>query len=240
MDLVEIEMPKVALVVVAHPDDADFGAGGTIAKWIRSGVEVHFCLATSGGAGGFDGLIDRSEIPKIREFEQADAAEVYGVSSIEFLGFEDGSLETSLALRKEISRVIRKIRPDTVLCQSPERNYDRIQASHPDHLAAGEATLCSVYPDARNPFAFPDLLSSGFEPHIVTQVLMMAGPAHNYVSDISSTIDLKIKALLKHKSQIVDPDSLEKAIRDWAEMSGRSASLAVGAQVELFRVLHIS
>ncbi len=236
----EITYPKVVLVVVAHPDDADFGAGGTIAKWISEGVEVHYCLASSGGAGGFDTEIDRDLIPAIRESEQRRAAEIYGVHSIEFLGFSDGFIEANLKLRGEISRVIRTIRPDTVLCQSPERNYQRIQASHPDHLATGEATLRSVYPDARNPFAFPELLEKGLEPHIVSQVFMMAGPNHNFVSDISLTINDKIAALLEHKSQIKDPDALGKMIMSSALNNAREASLAPGVYAELFQVIKIA
>lgn len=237
MQSVEIVPPKLVLVVVAHPDDADFGCGGTIAKWVNEGVEVHYCLATSGGAGGFDPSIDRSLMPEIRRNEQRNAGAIYGVSSIEFLEFEDGSVEPNQRLRHDISRVIRKIRPDTVVCQSPERNYQRIHASHPDHIATGEAALRSVYPDSRNRFAFPDLFDEGLEPHIVPQVLLMASPQSNLVSDITMTIDTKIRALLEHKSQLPNPHDLPIFIRNWARTAAEEAGYASPTLIELFQVV---
>ena len=130
---------------------------GTIATWTRAGVEVTYCIVTDGDAGGFDPLVPRSEIPGIRRAEQRAAAAVVGVSDVRFLGYVDGELAVSHDLRRDISRVIRQVRPQRMLVQSPERNWKRIQASHPDHLAAGEAAIQAVYPDARNPFAHPAL-----------------------------------------------------------------------------------
>ncbi|CAG4929538.1 MULTISPECIES: PIG-L deacetylase family protein [Acidithrix] len=233
---VEIQAPKVVLVVAAHPDDADFGAGGTIAKWIQSGIEIHYCLATSGEAGGFDRTIDRSEIPGIRQLEQTRAGDVYGVSSIEFLGFIDGEVEPSLELRKGISRAIRRVRPDTVICQSPERNYERMPASHPDHLATGEAALRAIYPDSRNPFAFPQLIDEGFEPHSVSQILMMASPRSNFAVDITGTFELKLKALHEHKSQLPTPEKLADMLGQWGSRSALYAGLEDGKLAELFYV----
>ena len=234
MDPVELKSPEKVLVVVAHPDDADFGSGGTVAKWIASGVEVHFCVATNGDLGGFDRSIDRKEIPAIRQGEQLGAAAVYGVSSVEFLGFVDGSLEPNSDLRRDISRVIRKIKPDTIICQSPDRNFARIQASHPDHLAAGEAALRAVYPDARNPFAFPELLEEGLEPHAVGQVLLMAASDFNYVSDVTDFIDKKVAALLEHRSQLPKPEELPNMVKTWAKDSAERAGLAPDRSAELF------
>jgi len=147
------------LVITAHPDDVDFGAGGTIARWVSEGHEVVYCLVTDGQAGGSDNTISREEMARIRRREQTAAAKVLGVHKLHFLGFPDGAVIADLALRREISAVIRIEKPDRVLTQSSERRYDRIYASHPDHLATGEAALCAVYPDARNEFAFPELLS---------------------------------------------------------------------------------
>lgn len=155
LDNSEIER---ALVITAHPDDIDFGASGTVATWTQAGIEVSYCIITNGDAGGFDPEVPRHEIPAIRQAEQRAAAKVVGVKDIHFLNYHDGRLAVTYDLRRDISRVIRKVRPQRVLCQSPERDYDSMYASHPDHLAAGEAALCAVYPDSRNPFAHPQLV----------------------------------------------------------------------------------
>ena len=154
-----IENPEGVLVITAHPDDLDFGAAGTIAMWTDSGVKVSYCICTDGDAGGFDPAVPRSEIPGIRRAEQTAAAAEIGVKAedIHFLGYPDGALLVTLDLRRDISRVIRQVRPQIVVTQSPVRSFERIYASHPDHLAAGEAALCAVYPDARNPFAHTTL-----------------------------------------------------------------------------------
>jgi LmbE family N-acetylglucosaminyl deacetylase len=144
-----------ALVITAHPDDVDFGAAGTVATWTAKGIEVTYCVCTDGDAGGFDPAVPRSEIPGIRRAEQEAAAKAVGVSDVRFLGYQDGKLTPSLELRRDISRVIRQVRPQRALIQSPERNWARVGASHPDHLAAGTAAIAAVYPDARNPFAHP-------------------------------------------------------------------------------------
>ena len=142
------------LVITAHPDDVDFGAGGTVATWIGLGHEVVYCLVTDGQAGGSDNTVTRDEVAALRRREQTAAANMLGVTELHWLGFPDGAVVADLNLRREISAVIRIVKPDRVLTQSGERNYNRIYASHPDHLATGEAALCAVYPDARNEFAF--------------------------------------------------------------------------------------
>ena len=234
MTELEFFEPKRVLAVVAHPDDVDFGAAATLARWIANGVEVHLCVVTNGDLGGFDRGLDRSTISSIRQEEQTQACRVYGLTSIEFLGHLDGCVEPSLDLRRDIARAIRATKPDTVLCQSPERNYERIGASHPDHLAAGEATLRSVYPDSRNPFAFPELVAEGLEPHVVRQVFMMAGPQFNYVSEITAFFTKKIEALLEHKSQLPEPENLAEVVESWATDSGQRAGLPEGQMAELF------
>src|SRR5881275_1575213 len=141
------------LVVTAHPDDVDFGSAGSVARWTDAGIDVAYCLCTDGEAGGFDASVPRSTMAEIRRAEQRAAAKVVGVTDVTFLGHADGRLEATIALRRDISRVIRRFRPQRVVSQTPERNFQRIYASHPDHLAAGAATLAAVYPDARNQFA---------------------------------------------------------------------------------------
>src|SRR4051812_4156380 len=146
-----------ALVITAHPDDVDFGSAGTIAGWTAAGISVTYCVITDGDAGGFDRAVPRSDIGGIRRAEQEAAAKEVGVDDVRFLGYPDGRLTVSLELRRDLARVIREVRPHRVVCQSPERNMLRLPASHPDHLAAGEAALCAIYPDARNPFAHPEI-----------------------------------------------------------------------------------
>src|SRR5436305_13163493 len=142
---------------MAHPDDVDFGAAGTIAQLTDAGVEVTYCIITDGDAGGFDPAVPRTQIGAIRRAEQTAAAKEVGVTDVRFLGYPDGRLEVSFDLRRDIARVIREVRPQRVVCQSPQRNMVRIPASHPDHLASGEASLCAIFPDACYPFACTDL-----------------------------------------------------------------------------------
>src|SRR6476661_6133510 len=163
------------LVVTAHPDDVDFGNAGTVAQWTDAGIEVAYCICTSGEAGGFDRSVPRTTMVEIREAEQRAAAKVVGVSDVTFLGYPDGRLESTFDLRRDISREIRRVRPQRVVAPSPERNFERVYASHPDHLAAGEATFCAVYPDARNPYAHLSLADDGFEAWTVSEVWIMAG-----------------------------------------------------------------
>lgn len=213
---VEPGAPKVALAVTAHPDDVDFGAGGTVARMVDDGWRVVYCLATDGDAGGFDAAVPRGEIPAIRRAEQTEAARLLGVLELHWLGFADGRVEPTIDLRREISRVIRTVQPTRILAQSPQRNWVRMGASHPDHLAVGEATLRAVYPDARNPFAHPELAAAGLDAWAVPEVWMMGGPDPDLWVDISPTFDRKLAALRAHVSQEVDRNGeLEQRLRTW-------------------------
>ena len=147
---------KRVLVVMAHPDDCDFGAGGTIAQWSAKGIHVSYCIITNGDQGGEESGIPLEEMAQVRQKEQRDAGAVLGVSDITYLNYRDGWLMPSIELRKEIVKAIRIAKPDRMVVQSPERNWERIFASHPDHLAAGETAIQADYPDARNPYAFTD------------------------------------------------------------------------------------
>jgi LmbE family N-acetylglucosaminyl deacetylase len=225
------------LAVMAHPDDADFGAAGTIARWTDEGIEVTYCLVTDGDAGGFDRSVARADIPVIRRTEQRNAAKAVGVEDVRFLGYPDGRLELTLDLRRDISRVIRQVRPQRVLTQSPERNWARIQASHPDHLTTGEAALRAIYPDSRNPFAFPELLADeGLEPWEVAEVWVMAHPLPNHHVDVTDTFDRKIAALRAHVSQTAHMDDLEIWLRERLGQIATEAGLPVGHLAEAFAV----
>jgi LmbE family N-acetylglucosaminyl deacetylase len=230
------------LVVTAHPDDVDFGAAGTVAAFTDAGVEVTYCIATSGESGGSDRTMTRIEMAALRQDEQRAAAAVVGVSDVRFLGHPDGMVETTLELRRDISRVIRQVRPERVVTQSPERNLEFIFASHPDHLATGEAAVDAVYPDARNPFAHPELLDfEGLEPWTVPELWIMGpgGQDAGVVIDTTSTVERKVAALMCHKSQMPDPDSTAQRIRDWARGNAVLAGLPEGRSAELFRVIRV-
>jgi LmbE family N-acetylglucosaminyl deacetylase len=223
------------LAITAHPDDVDFGAAGTVARWTDAGIEVSYCIITDGDAGGFDPAVPRSEIGGIRRAEQTAAAKEVGVDDLVFLGYRDGRLEVSMDLRRDLARVIRQVRPQRVLTQSPQRNMVRIPASHPDHLAAGEATLCAVYPDARNPFAFEDL--ADLEAWSVAEVWVSGGERQNRFVDITDTFDRKMAALHAHVSQHPDPARVDPIVRDWNGRNAQAAGFPEGRLAEAFWVI---
>jgi len=234
----EQEVERV-LVVTAHPDDVDFGASGTVAGWTAAGIEVTYAIVTNGDAGGSDHSVPREDIPAIRQFEQRAAAAAVGVSDVRFLGYVDGELVVSHDLRRDISRVIRQVRPDRMLIQSPDRNWERIAASHPDHMAAGQAAIQAVYPDARNPFAHPSLLTDeGLEAWTVREVWVMAGTQPNHFVDITDRFDSKIAALRAHESQTGGMEQLDEFVRAWAARNAAAAGLPEGRLAEAFMVVN--
>jgi len=234
------EEQKVArvLVIAAHPDDADFGAAGTIAQWTDAGLDVNYCIVTNGEAGGSDRSVSRTEMAAIRQAEQTAAAKQVGVHDLHFLGYPDGRVEATIALRRDLARVIRLLRPDRVVCQSPDRNYARMGASHPDHRAVGAAALDAVYPDSRNPFAFPELLADEkLEPWTVREVWITASPVPTTYVDITDTFARKVAALRSHVSQMSDPDGLEELLRGWLSRAAAQGGLPEGRLAEAFQVL---
>jgi len=227
------------LVIVAHPDDVDYGAGGSVASWTAAGVQVAYCVVTDGDAGGFDESVPRSAIGGIRQEEQRKAAAALGVSDVEFLGYPDGRLTVTHELRRDITRAIRRVRPDRVVVQSPVRDIRSMYGSHPDHTAAGEAAMCAVFPDARNPFAHPELLrDEGLEAHTVAQTWIMSSNerADHYV-DITGYFDRKMAALAAHISQTAHLTGLEERMRAWGSAQARAGGLPEGSLAEGFVVL---
>ena len=185
-----IDTPERVLVVVAHPDDIDFGSAGTIATLTNAGTHVAYCLVTSGEAGEDDMTVSSQELAEMREAEQTAAAAQVGVSEIHWLHHPDGRVVADLDLRRDIARIIRIVKPTVVISQNPQPNWDRIYGSHPDHLAAAAATMAAVYPDSRNPRAHPELLDEGHEPHSVTEVWMGSQEPTRYI-DISPVFEKK-------------------------------------------------
>ncbi|MEV0727902.1 PIG-L deacetylase family protein [Polymorphospora sp. NPDC050346] len=226
-----------ALAVFAHPDDVDFGSAGTVASWIDQGIDVSYLLITRGDAGGYDDT-PRQRMREIREQEQRAAAAAVGVRQVDFLdGYADGTLTPTLDLRRDITAAIRRFRPDRVLTSSPLRRWERLAGpSHPDHLAVGEATTCAIYPDARNRFAFPELLERGLEPWVVREVWYAGGPAPDHVVDITDMYPRKLAAMRAHATQTAHMD-LETWLRDVLTTVAENAGLPAGRLAEAFTVL---
>jgi LmbE family N-acetylglucosaminyl deacetylase len=228
------------LVVAAHPDDIDFGASGSVASWTAEGIEVAYCILTDGDAGGSDPSVSRADMGRLRREEQTAAAACVGVTDLSFLGHPDGRLESTIEVRRDIARVIRRVRPQRVVGPSPERNWQRIFASHPDHLAAGEAALCAVYPDARNPFAHPELLNEGLKEHTVAEVWLMGGPQPDVAVDVTDTFDRKVAALRCHESQVGHREDLEKMLREWLTFTAKQQGMPEGRLAEAYRIVKTS
>ncbi|WP_211247857.1 PIG-L deacetylase family protein [Cryptosporangium arvum] len=227
------------LVVTAHPDDVDFGAGGTVATWTKAGIEVAYVIATSGDAGGFDETTPRESMAAIREAEQRAAAAVVGVTDVTFLGYPDGALYVTNELRRDIARQIRRVRPDRLLTTSPVRDWARPPAAHGDHVRIGEAAFDAVYPDARNPFAHPALLrDEGLEPWTVREMWFSGTPTADHAVDITDVFEQKISALREHVSQLPgELDAMRERIVQWNGANARKAGLPEGRLAELYSVI---
>jgi LmbE family N-acetylglucosaminyl deacetylase len=230
-----------ALVVFAHPDDAEFLCGGTVARWTREGTDVHYVCATDGSAGWNGPDLDRSEIARTREGEMRDAADVLGVSTVGFLGYVDGSLQADLALRRDVCREVRRHRPEVLVAPDPSMLWSgRSYINHPDHRAIGEAVLAVVACDAPTRPQFPELLDEGFEPYSVPRLWLSTYPRGSDLRvDIGETIDLKIKALKAHVSQIENMGEfdVDERMRSWAEAEAKHDAFEYG---EAFRVFDLT
>jgi LmbE family N-acetylglucosaminyl deacetylase len=226
------------LAITAHPDDVDFAAAGTIARWTDAGIEVTYCVVTDGDAGELDEDVPRADVPALRRAEQVAAAKCVGVHDVRFLGYPDGRVEATLDLRRDLARVIRQVRPGRVVCPTPEWNYARMPASHPDHRAVGSAALDAVYPDARNPFAFPELRDrEALAPWAVPEVWIAGSPSPTHFVDVTATFGRKIAALRAHESQTGHMDDLEERIRGWLSQAAALGGLPEGHLAEAFQVL---
>jgi LmbE family N-acetylglucosaminyl deacetylase len=231
--------PRSVLVVVAHPDDAEFMAAGTLAKWAREGKEVNYVVCTAGDKGTSDPNLSPSVLAEIRRKEQREACDRVGANELVFLGYEDGVLQNTLQLRRDVVRMIRRFRPDVVVCQDPTSRWSaQGYLNHADHRAAGDATLDAVYPSARDPHVFPDLLSEGLEPHKVREVYVGGTNQPDVWIDVSETIDVKIHALRAHESQVgpaVRPNrDMEKFIRERLAQVGEPQGMAYAEAFKYF------
>ena len=225
------------MLIAGHPDDADFGPAGTVARWIDEGSTGWLVCCTSGDAGGEDPAADPLALAAVREREQRAAAEIIGYAGVSFLHMPDGALVNDLALREQLVREIRTFRPDAVLATDPTVLFYRFGGvNHTDHREAGLAAVDAVYPAARNPMAFPALAGSGLEAHRVRRLYLFWPNEPNARVDVTTTIDRKIAALRAHTSQIHEPEQLEERIRAWAAEEGEPIGVAAA---EALRVVVI-
>lgn len=233
-------IPKIAMSIHAHPDDQEFSIGGTLAKWARAGCEIVCVVITSGDSGSNDpskGADYKSVLAALREKEQLAANEVLGVKETVFMRKPDGELEPTLALRKELTRLIRKYKPDVVLAGNPEAwFYGNEYLNHADHRAAARAACEAVFPSAGSRLIFADLLTEGFEPHEVKRLYVHGTDKPDTWVDITETIDIKVKALQQHVSQ-VPVDEVEKWMKDWAKEDAKDKEFEYA---ESYRVMKIS
>jgi LmbE family N-acetylglucosaminyl deacetylase len=208
------------LFVAAHPDDADFLAGGTIARLAREGREIAYVIVTNGNKGAADRAITPEQLIAIREGEQRRAARVLGVTSVAFLGYEDGEVEDTRDLRRDVTREIRRWRPDLVITLNPHRTYENFPGWHRDHRTTARVVMDCVYPLARDHLAFPELMPD-FEPHAVREVYTVQWNQPRLVVDVTATMDLKLEAIRCHPSQIRDVKAFEERMRDRAAALGK-------------------
>ncbi len=228
--LIEPQQPADMLVIAAHPDDAEFGAAGTVARWTGSGRSVAYVVCTSGDKGTSDRTLTPEALMTLREEEQRAAAQVLGVREVVFLRYRDQTLEDTPEFRKHLVALIRAFKPHTVVTTDPYRRY----LWHRDHRIVGQAVMDAVFPFARDHMAYPDLLEQGLEPHKVREVLYFGAENINFHSDIASTFDLKVESLRCHASQVREfgVDDLAGWLRE------RYAKLAAGSPYELAEAFH--
>ncbi len=226
-DFAELE-PHIVLGIAAHPDDLDFGAGGTMAHFAEQGADVYYLILTDGSAGSSDRNMSPADLINLREAEQRDAVlRVIGGKGVDFLGYKDGQLEVTMEVKRDIVKAIRQIKPDVVVTMDPSMIYSakRSFINHPDHRAAGQAVLDAVFPLARDHLSFPEFMTEGLEPHITPTVLLINFNEHNFFVDITATFDKKIAALAAHVSQISGMPAVEEKMRQLAKADGAEAGV---------------
>ena len=230
--------PERLLVITAHPDDADYGVAGSVARWVGEGTVARLVCCTSGDAGSDDARTDPLELATLREREQRDAAAIVGYESVTYLHQPDGALANDLALREQLVRILRTFRPDTVAAPDPTVViHDDGFIQHVDHRAAAMAAVDAVYPASENAMAFPHLVTAeGLEPHVVSRLYLFWSDRSTVIVDISDTIDTKVAALRAHVSQLRKPDELEAFIRERSTETGKGVGVAAG---EAFRIIDL-
>ncbi len=235
--MAEQEEPyRRGMAVFAHADDAEYGCSGTAARWCAEGWEVVYVVCTDGSKGSSDPDMSREKLVEVRQEEQRNAGKVLGLHDVVFLGYEDAMLEPTLSLRRDIARAIRRYKPDVLICPSPVRKIDVDGwIDHPDHLAAGEASMAAVFPSARDRLTFPELLEEGLEPHKVREVWVWAGDDADHYVDVTDYIDRSVQALKQHASQIGDYD-VGFHMRNWKGEAGAKAGCKYAESYKRFKL----
>lgn len=218
---------KIVLGIGAHPDDLDFMASGSMAKLTADGADVYYLILTNGSKGTANMAVTPKELTAIRQREQRRACKILGIKEVFFLEYEDGALEVTMPLKRDIVKYIRKLKPDTVFAMDPSMLYDveHTFINHPDHRAGGQAVMDAVYPLARDHLSFPEQCAAGLEPHEVKTLLLTNFAKQNYYVDITDTFDIKLEALAAHASQVADLQAAHQWVRSFAEEAGQLAGV---------------
>ncbi len=239
VDYREPAAPQRAMVISAHPDDIEFTVAGTAAKWRRAGTAIRYVIVTSGDVGSHEPGMTRAELARIREAESRAAAAVVGVDDVVFLGYPDGTVEPTLALRRDLVREIRAFRPDILICFDPTVLFGGDEyINHPDHRAVAQAALDAVAPAAAMPLIFPELRLQGFEPHQVRAVYVTMGEGANVWIDITETIDLKAEALRQHVSQFSNGWDPSEMLHEWAAEHQAQTGMRYSESFRRFTLVH--
>jgi LmbE family N-acetylglucosaminyl deacetylase len=228
-------IPERAMFIFAHPDDIEFSVAGTAAKWAKHGSEVTYVVLTDGNVGSHDPEMTREQIGKIRRQEQAAAAKVAGAANCIFLGYDDGSLEPTLTLRRQLVRLIRQHKPNAVVCGDPNMYFRGERLNQPDHRAAARAALDAVFPACEMRLLYPEFEAEGIQPHKVNFVFITTDQELNHFEDVSESIDIKLKALNEHRSQLGDIDYSDR-MRERAATIGKQVGLAYAEAFRRFTV----
>lgn len=223
------------MAIFAHPDDPEFVAGGSLARWAAAGRQLIYVLITDGSKGSNDPTITTEALIATRQQEQRDAARALGCEDVVFLPYEDAMLEPTIAVRRDLVREIRRYRPEIVVCFDPTVFWvGDSYIQHPDHRASGEAALAAIFPAARDRLTFPEVLAEGLEPHNVDDIYLASPATPNRWIDISATIERKVAAMARHRSQVADPEATARLLRAFAREAGQAHGLAYA---EAFRFI---
>lgn len=233
-------IPARILVIAAHPDDIEIGAGGSIAAWTDAGAEVQFCIVTDGSAGSNEAHYDKAALVRRRIHEQREAAAILGVRTVHHLGYPDGMLQPTLDLRRDLTRLIRQFRPNRVLIMDPtvkmlSDGEDFNYINHPDHVATGEASLYAIFPSAETRPIFPELLADGLEPHHVDEVYLMLAEKANIAVDITAQFERKKRSLLCHASQLREEDI--GFFSEWDKQTGAEVGVEYAESFKVMRFI---
>ncbi|MEO1288835.1 MAG: PIG-L deacetylase family protein [Chloroflexota bacterium] len=234
-----LDHPMKVVVIVAHHDDIEFGSSGTIAKWVEEGAEVTYVIVTDGGSGSNEPGIIREELAEQRKAEQIVAGQAVGVTDIRFLGYKDGTLQPTLELRRDLTRIIREVKPERVIAQNPTTVFfGDGYINHPDHRAAGEAAIYATFPSSETRPIFPELLDEGYEPHKVSQLWLTIAPEPTHYVDITAQWDKKIDSLRAHVSQLGEGEDFDNGVMQFIEERNAEGGARVGVKyAEYFKVM---